>query len=409
MGKIKIAHKSLIKQINTSTILQIIRNNEPISRADISKITGLNRATVSNNVGNLIDMNIIREIGIGESSGGRKPVLLELNPKAFYVIGVDMGTTKVSTALIDIEGEIVKKVVNPFNTNSSYADVLKTIKESILSAMPENEEDIERIIGIGMGIHGLVNHDKGISIYAPAFNWHDIDFKEYFEGEFSVPVIVDNDVRVMALAEKWFGSAKQASNFVCLNIGTGIGAGMFLNGELYRGSSFGAGEIGHINVMNRGPKCNCGNYGCLEVAASGIAIVDRFIEKIKYGEKSIAVDFVNGKLDEIDGAVIYHAALEGDKLAVEVLNETGKYIGLGVAVIVNLLNPEMILIGGGVSNAGKFLFDPIKETVLHKAMSHNARNTFIGPTGLGENCGLIGAATLVLRELFKSPKPNLKS
>ncbi|QIB27036.1 ROK family transcriptional regulator [Caloranaerobacter azorensis] len=404
MTKLNIADKSLIRQINMSAILQVIREKEPISRAEISKLTGLNPATVSNNVSNLIQMKIVREIGSGESSGGRKPVLLELNPKAFYIIGVDMGTTKVITAVTDIEGKIVKKVVMRFPKDRTVKVVIDIIKDSIYKVIEGSNIEVDKILGIGMGVHGLVDCDKGISIYAPAFDWHNIDIKKIFEDEFSVPVNIDNDARVMALGEKWFGRAKNALDFVCLNIGTAIGSGIYLNGELYRGSSFGAGEIGHINIVNRGPRCNCGNYGCLEVMASGPAIVDRFIERINCGEKSKVIDFVDGNLSNITGEIIFKAAIEGDELSKTILNETGRYIGLAVSVIINLLNPEMILIGGGVSKAGEFIFDAIKDTVFQKSMKHNVENTYIGPTGLGENCGVIGAATLILKDIFKAPK-----
>ncbi|MCG8539192.1 MAG: ROK family transcriptional regulator [Clostridia bacterium] len=392
------ADKKLIKKINTISILKIIREKGPISRAHISKLIGLNPATVSSNVFDLLEGKIIKEVGSGESSGGRKPILLELNRGEIYVIGVDMGIKKVTTGLIDIDGNIVNKVTLYYPRENSQERVLRVIKDSIYQVVKGNDDDFNKVIGIGMGIHGIVDIEKGVSVYAPAFSWHNLDVVNDFKNEFNTPVIIDNDVRTMALGEKWFGKAKDSKNFILLNIGNGIGAGIYLNGDLYRGNNFGAGEIGHVSISDRKIKCKCGEYGCFEAIASGTGIATRFIEKLNNGKESSIANKM-GTLD-ITAEKIYQEALEGDGLSIEILKETGKYIGTALSMLINILNPEMILIAGGVSKAWEFIFEDIQEVIARKSINNNLKFLYIGETFLKEDAGIVGAATLVIKDIF---------
>ncbi|WP_432408315.1 ROK family transcriptional regulator [Wukongibacter sp. M2B1] len=392
------ADKKLIKKINTVSILKIIRERGPISRADISKMIGLNPATVSSNVSGLLKRKLIKEVGSGESSGGRKPILLELNSSEIYVIGVDMGIKKVSAGLIDIDGSIIQKVTLQYPEKAKQENVLETIKESIYEVVKKEDDDFNKIIGIGMGIHGIVDIEKGLLSYAPAFDCHDVDIVSIFKNEFKTPVIIDNDVRVMALGEKWFGKAKEAQNFVLLNIGTGIGAGIYLNGKLYRGNNFGAGEIGHVSISDKKIKCKCGEYGCFEAIASGTGIVTRFIEELKQGSSSSILNRID--VFHITSEEIYKEALRGDKLSIQILKETGNYIGAGISMLINILNPEMILIAGGVSKAGKFIFEGVQRAVSKKSINNNLKFLYIGETDLKENAGIVGAATLIIKDIF---------
>lgn len=398
MRNINRADKNLIKKINTVSILKVIRENGPISRADISKIIGLNSATVSNNVSELLNKKIIKETGSGESSGGRRPIFLELNNNRLYIIGVDMGIKKVTTGLIDIDGNIINKVVVLFKEKSSINDIMKIIKKSIYEVIKGYDETLEKVAGIGMGIHGIVDIQKGTLIYAPAFNWHNVEISRVFEEEFKVPIIIENDTRAMALGEKWFGIAKDSQDFILLNIGTGIGAGIYLNDDLYRGNNFGAGEIGHVNMSNEKIICACGKYGCFEALASGVGIVNRFINEIKRGRKSNIIN----KFDILDitSEIIYKEALGGDELSIEILKETGKYIGKAVSMLINTLNPSMILIAGGVSKAEEFIYEEIKKVVTEKCLTNNFKNIYIGQTHLKDNAGVVGAAALIIRDIF---------
>jgi glucokinase-like ROK family protein len=281
---------------------------------------------------------------------------------------------------------------------------MEKITESINIVLNNSEQIMDTIIGIGIGVHGIVDYRKGISVYAPAFDWRDLDIKSIIEGRFNMPVFIDNDVRTMALGERWFGAARSVDNFVFINVGSGIGSGIMINGELYTGKNFSAGEVGHISIADNGPKCNCGNYGCLEVMASGPAIVKRVVSQIKMGKATAITKLVNDDLSKITGEIIHMAAKMGDTVAADALQETGRYIGIAVSSIINILNPELILIGGGVSNAGDFIFKPLIEVAKKKSMKDAGESVGILPAALGENCGVVGAATLVIKDLFQVPK-----
>ncbi|WP_425446629.1 ROK family transcriptional regulator [Dethiothermospora halolimnae] len=397
MKTISKADKKLIKKINTVSILKTIREYGPISRADISKTIGLNPATVSSIVTNLLKNKSIKEVGIGKSSGGRKPVLLELNSDELYVVGVDVGITKVTTGLININGNILNKTTIDFK-DKTVETIFEAIKSSIYEVIKEHDKNFNNVIGIGMGVHGLIDTERGMSIYAPAFNWNNVNIVDTFKKEFNVPVLIDNDARVMALGEKWFGYAKNSKNFVLLNIGTGVGAGVFINDALYRGNNFGAGEVGHIKITDENIKCRCGRYGCLEAMVSGRAIVNRFIKGLEKGRTSSLKDRL--KTSDITSLEIYREALKGDLLSIEVLKETGKYIGIGISTIINTLNPSMILIAGGVSKAGDFIYDEIQNTISKKSMNNNLKNVYIGETKLKDNVGIVGAGSLIIKDIF---------
>lgn len=403
MKPFNVANKSLIKDMNTSVILNLVRERGPISRAEISKLTGLNPATVSSNAAALMELGFVREIGTGASSGGRKPLMLELDPGAYQVVGVDMGTTDVSVGLTDLDGSIRFRLTLPFEDKRAPEEILAVIRRAVREVLDGGGVPADRILGIGMGFHGLVDPVRGVSLFAPAFQWENIPIAEPFSEEFGLPVIMDNDVRVMALGEKWFGKAKEVSNFVFLNIGTGIGSGIYVNGELIRGAHFGAGEIGHNRVTDGGEECFCGKKGCLSTLASGPAIERRARSALRQGETSVLHEWAGGDYGSVTGPLIHRAAMMGDKLSVRLLDESGRHIGRVLSQAINLLNPEMVLIGGGVSNAGEFLFAGMREEIGELAMKNNIEKIYIGPAGLGDECGIVGAATQILRNIFSNP------
>lgn len=400
---INAADRSLTRKINSSVILNIIAEKGPISRADIAKRTGLNPATVSGNVSLLLEDGIVSESGSGESSGGRKPILLSLNCGAYYCIGVDMGISKVECAVINLGGSIVFKTVLRYCAESGAEQILSCTEACIRKAIEGCGIDRKLFLGIGVGVHGLVDSAAGISIYAPAFNWRNLPLKDMIGKKFDLPVFIENDVRAMTLGENRFGAAAGVDDLVLINVGTGVGSGIMIDGELYRGATFGAGEIGHICIADNGPRCNCGNYGCLEAMASGPAIARRVVSQIKTGRSTILTSLIDDDLSNITGEAVYRAACSGDQLSISALEETGRYIGLAVSNIINILNPEMIVIAGGVASAGAYIMNPLIEVARKKSMREAGAKVRIVTSLLGEDCGVIGGGTLVLDGLFRGP------
>jgi glucokinase-like ROK family protein len=389
-----------MKSLNKSTILNVIRLHGPISRAEIAKLTKLTPPTVTNIVGELLESKLVVESELGESTGGRKPILLRINSTAFHVIGVYGGPKRVRAVVATLDGKVVHEVEKKNPPNPTIEQFLDTLKATVHQVIKETNAKRETFLGIGVGMHGLVDPEKGISIFAPNLNLRNIPVKAALEKEFNLPVEIENDVRALALGESWFGQGKGISNFICVNVGTGIGAGIIIDHQLYQGISYTAGEIGHTTIDVNGPRCSCGNYGCLEALAAGPAIARRARQMIRLGKKSVIKDWVNGDLDKITGEMIHRAAQLGDTVAIEVLEDTGRYLGIGIANLINTFNPSRIILSGGVSRAGHFVLDALKETVENRALATPAKAVSIVISELGPNAREIGAFTLLLQKLF---------
>ena len=394
----------LVQEINRSVVLNLIKDKGPLSRAGISRITKLTRSTISSLVSYLIKKNLVKETGLSSSGVGRKGILLKLNPKAYYVVGVDLGTLNTIAVVVDLEGKIMERVEHPTNGKWSKDKVIERLKAVIHEVITASNINIQKIAGIGLAVPGLVDSKKGIMLITPNFGWRNTPLKEMLEKEFHTPIFIDNNNNAMALSEAEFGIARGIRNFICVNVGIGIGSGVVINGELYRGETECTGEIGHTTVDYNGPKCSCGNNGCLEVMAAAPAIARRAVKAIKEGEKTLITELVNSNLDEISAAIVAEAANKGDKLAREIIEKTGEYLGTGIANIINLFNPQMVIIGGGVAQAGDLIFNPLKKTMEKRAFPVPAKVVKIVASSLGRDCTVIGAATLVLRETFKSIK-----
>lgn len=389
-----------MKSLNKSIILNIIRLHGPISRAEIAKLTQLTPPTVTNIASELLEENWIVESERGESSGGRKPILLRLNSEAFHVVGVYAGAKKVRIVAATVDGMVKverEAFVPQTPTEESY---LQMLKEMIQQVMQTTGAAPATFLGIGVGMHGLVDPIQGVSIFAPNIPLRNVPIKEVLEKEFAIPVEVDNDVRALALGESWFGQGQGVRHFVCLNVGTGIGAGIILDGRLYQGAAFTAGEIGHTTIDLHGPKCGCGNYGCLEALASGPAMEARAQVAIAEGELSLLCKSEDDAPSNITGEMIFHAAIEGDPLAVNILKQTGTYLGVGIANLINTFNPSCIILSGGVFRANDFVLEPLRQTVQERALQTPTQSLQIVTSKLGQNAMAIGAFTLLLAKIF---------
>lgn len=388
-----------MKSLNKSAILNVIRLQGPISRAEIAKLTGLTPPTVTNLVGELILANLVAESDLGESTGGRKPILLRINTDAFYVVGVFAGSKRVKAVTATLDGQVLRHVERKYPATPTPEQFLITVADAVEQVMNETNPRKEGL-GIGVGMHGLVDPQEGISIFAPHLNLRNVPVKAYLEQRFNLPVELENDVRALAMGESWFGLGQGLADFVCVYVGTGVGAGIILDHRPYRGVSFTAGEIGHTTIDINGPKCSCGNYGCLETMAGGQALVRRAQQAIRLGRQSLIEALAGDDLEQITGEIIHQAALQGDDVAIEVLADTGRYLGISLANLINLFNPSRIILSGGVSRAGEFLLDPLIEAVNKRALATPAKAISIMISELGPHAMAIGAFTLILHRLF---------
>jgi glucokinase len=312
-----------------------------------------------------------------------------------FRIGVDIGGTNIKIAIVDLKGHIVYSNSVPTRAEMGYEYTVENIKTTIKECLKESRNSIESVIGIGFGLPGQIDSEKGIVKLLPNIpGWVNVPLASIIEKEFNVPVKIDNDVRVATLGELNFGAGKGCKNLVCITVGTGVGSGIVVNGQLVRGASMAAGEIGHLIVeRNGGELCGCGNTGCLEAYASGPSIVKMAYEYIMGGKSTKYKELaVNGPITPY---MVYEAAKQGDAVSKRIFLIVGEYLGIALASVVNLLNPEKIIIGGGVGQAGDLLFDAIRETIKKRALGVSADAVEIVPADLGENAGVIGASLLV--------------
>jgi len=395
-----------MKSLNKSAILNVVRQHGLISRAEIAKLTKLTPPTVTNLVGELIDIKLVVETNLGESTGGRKPILLSINSTAFYVVGVYAGPKKVKGVAATLDGNVMTQIETTYAENSTGEQFLQTLEDvvsKVIKAIKENNTKKEAILGIGVGVQGLVDSEQGVLIFAPHLNLRDIPIKAYLKGKFDLPVEVESDIRAQAVGEGWSGQGKDVPNFILFRVGIGVGAGIILNHELYPGTSYSAGEIGHTVIDINGLKCSCGNYGCLETLVGNMALARRVQQAIRLGKKSILEDMVQGNLELIDGKMLFLAAMKNDQVAMDVLEDTGRYLGIGIANLINTLNPSLIILSGGVFEAADFIMGSLRMTVEKRALAKPAQAVSIAISKLGENAIAIGAFTLLLKKIF-TPK-----
>ncbi len=289
------------------------------------------------------------------------------------IIGIDLGGTKIAGVLCTPSGKVLMDVHVPTEAKKGKKQVIENIKKAIRMLIRSHNVKIN---AIGIGAPGPILYEKGIVIEAPNLpGWKRVHLKEILKKEFKVPVFVDNDANCAALAESWFGAGKFVKHFIYMTISTGIGGGIIIDKKLYRGAIGSAGEVGHMTIETKGPKCGCGNYGCLEALASGSAL------KRKTGLDAISVEL---------------AARQGDKKAKKAIAEIAHYLAIGIADLVNVFNPEMIIIGGGLSNMKELLFTPVKNDFKKYALTLPAKSVRIVRAKLGTKAGMLGAAALCL-------------
>jgi glucokinase len=315
-----------------------------------------------------------------------------------FFVGVDLGGTNIVTGLINEKGEIIKEDRKYTEANRGAEYVIENMVESINQVV--REIGIENTRAIGLGIPGILDIDKGISLLATNLGWENIPVTEKIRQYFpDVPVFIDNDVRVATLGEKYFGAGRDVNNLIMLTIGTGIGAGIIIDGKLYYGSTNSAGEIGHTTIFKDGLYCRCGNRGCLEVYASATGIARRVQNYLKEGHFSAMLDMVNNDVSRITAEIVSKACRRGDPLARMIMEETAELLGISIANYINIINPEMVIIGGGVALASDLLLEPLRKVVKERTLKTASEKVNIVLAKLGDKAGVIGAATLAMVKL----------
>jgi predicted NBD/HSP70 family sugar kinase len=410
----------LVKVHNRALVLRIIQQNDLISRKEISLRTGLTQATITKITNNLLDEELILEKGKDEqiTSFGRKPISLTINKERYNVLSLHIGRFSISGAVCNLAGEIIyreeifKKLLREKDT-ILVRQVINLIKELIRTC----ELHKHSILGIGISAPGTINSEKGIIIDYEGekgsgsevpFDWSNIHLRELVENEFGIPVFADNCSNVSALAEGWFGRGRGINNFVQYSVGVGIGAGVIIDGMLYRGEDDVVAEIGHITVDLHGAKCSCGNIGCLELYASFLNLLQS-VKKKKLHISPIDVDLSDSKIIMEEFQDLFREANEGNKKAEGMIRELGTVLGIGAVSLANTFSPEYIIVSSNDVGASdlEIVVQEIRKVVETRAFSVISHKVKVVQSSLGEHIHLFGGIALVMQDFFNTlPAPK---
>lgn len=395
----EISSAEAIRNLNRQQVFNALRQNDPISRRELVDLVPLSRATVSSIVKEMTESGILQEVGLAASTGGRRPTLLGYQPEAKLAVGITMFDDSIKAVLTDLEGEPVR-----FLERKSSGLYIEELIREMINTVEElcNSIDRRRVLGLGVGLPGVVDVDRGLilehisrgrSIGAP------IQARQMFEDSLGIPSVISNRSRAAVLGEMQIGVAKGYHNVLYLFIGRGIVASIVINGDIFFGPSFSAGEIGHMTVVPEGHLCGCGNYGCLEMYASDSALVARAIAAARSLPESIMRNMTHrGNLQVLSSDDVIKAAQLGDAAAIEALNETGRFLGIALSSAVNLLNPELLILGGPIGcKAGSLLIEPVRQEIERHTLSIPL--SILGMVSGSEETksAAIGAAVLALK------------
>jgi glucokinase-like ROK family protein len=400
------ADQNLVRKYNSAVVLNTIRHRAPLSRAEVAKFTGLNRSTVSQIINSLLESKLVQETVLQSDRVGRPGLLLELNPNCGFAVGIEIGVDFISLVVTDFVANVLWRQRIISDIHDSLDIVLERAFKMTEEALRKGNSLNMRPLGIGLGIPGLVDLIHGELKFAPNLGWKNVPICNLWSRRFNLPIFVDNEAKAAALGEYYFGIARGQNNFIFLNAGVGLGAGIMIDGKLFRGSHGYASEVGHMIMDPQGEVCGCGNRGCWETQAGPRAVIRRFRETLEQGVPSAVLHAANNELDNITFETIANAANQGDDAALIAMHEVGESLGFGIANLVNVFNPQMVILGGELNYASEILLPIIKEVVAVNAMKLENEDLIIAASVHGRDACVMGAAALVLDDILHEPSFN---
>ncbi|MCA9959024.1 MAG: ROK family transcriptional regulator [Anaerolineales bacterium] len=395
-----------MRDMNLALILNTLRVESPLSRVALANITGLNKATVSSMVKELIQNNLVREIGADVSSSdvGRPAINLEPDPEAGYIIGLEIGVDFISIVTVNFAIEVVAR---RFESTARYFNQ-EAILDRVLFLLQESYEQVQKwqrpLFGIGIGVPGLVDVASGTLLFAPNLNWRDLPLRDMIRSKINAPVYLANEANLAALGESYFGAGQESDYLLYVSSGVGLGGGIVLNGRLIEGASGFAGEVGHMTVERDGLECNCGNKGCWETVAGQRALFRRITDALQQGQPSWMAQMIESDPSRMSIPLILEAARKEDAVALKALTETGEWLGIGIASLMNVINPQRVIFGGPLWAVHPYLLPSIRETVAQRAWHWVQNGVQIIPAAYGEDAAVMGAVAIVYRDVLNKPR-----
>lgn len=392
-----------VKAHNLQAILRTLLHQGAVSRVRLAQLTGLSTTTITNLVTELLDQGIVaeddREPNLS-GSVGRPRIPIRLVPSARYAVGVHVGVGDIHVAVTDLFGEVQSHLTMSHALHAPAEEVLDRVTDLIEQTIARTEVDRARIVGLGVGASGLVDPHTGVNVLAPNLNWQNLPIGDILAKCLGLPICVDNNVRTMALAEAMFGAAQEVNTLAFVYARVGVGAGFVMEGNIYRGSRAGAGEIGHTTIIPvDGAPCRCGNTGCLETLVSESRIL-RLAQDLaaRYPESILASKLSDASQPPIEQ--VFEAARAGDKETQAMLRERSHYMGIALANLVNSINPDMIIMGGLFATGHDVLLPSVEETMRQRSFANLGDSVVLRVTTFGRKVGMIGAAALALDAFF---------
>lgn len=393
--------QALVREINLAVIMDRLREQAPLSRAALAELTGLNKTTVSSLVTELIEKQFVHEVGYDTSRIGRPAVLIELNPDAGFIVGVEIGVDFVSVLCTDFSAEVIGSHIEEVQRGAGQQAVIDRVIALLNRMITEQQATHGMPLGIAVGVPGLVDSTSGTLLFAPNLKWRDVPLSAILRGHFPhIPLLVDNEANLAALGESYFGVAKGYSEVLYISAGMGLGGAIVRNDLLFKGRTGYAGEFGHMTVEPDGERCNCGNYGCWETLVSQRALSRRVEESLAAGAESLL------RMDEAVSLTvqsIVDAAALGDRVALDALEETGRYLGIGIASLVNALNPDLVVFGGILSAAFDYLEPAMERELQQRALAWSRKGVDVVLARHGFNACVMGGVAAVYQTVIAHP------
>jgi glucokinase-like ROK family protein len=396
--------QALIRQINLSAILYHLREHAPISRAALAEITGLNKSTVSSLVGELIEDQFVREVGLESGAVGRRAMLLRLNPAAGCIVSGEIGVDFISVIIADFAAEIIWRRQIKINPAMGQDAIVEQAVSLLRQAVEQGSSSCHTLLGVAVGVPGLVDQETGMLLFAPNLGWRDVPVRRVLQQAFDAPVFVDNEANLAALGEHYFGAAQGYEEVLYISAGVGLGGGVVHDGQLCRGVTGVAGELGHMTMDPDGELCNCGNRGCWETLVSQQVLFRRIKEAIDSGHASQLSEAVNGDYTRLTVPLIVDAACANDPVALSTLACMGRDLGIGMASLVNALNPELVVFGGILSLAWDYMLPAVMEEMQNRALRWNREAARVVLARHRFDACVMGGVAQVFQDILSEPR-----
>ena len=385
-----------VKNFNKHAVLDLIRFTPGgISRAELAQRMDLSRAAMTAIVNDLIDTDVVRETESRSSQSGRPPISLEVNATRGRVAGIDMGASHLTVALADFSAQVIDEIEIAFDVAQGPEPSIAQAESLLFELLEKNDLRLDQIHAIGLGVPGPIVSEAGLVVAPPIMpGWDGYPIRKTLENKWGRPVSLNNDAELGVLGEWAYGAGRGENDLAFIKVGSGIGAGLLFNGQIYHGATGSAGEIGHLTIDENGPLCDCGNTGCLEALSGGKALARQAREAVTKGQRTLLANM--GPVEELTARDVAAAARRGDLVSQQIIARAGTYLGIAIAGMVNIFNPRMVIVGGGVSQMGDLLLQPIRDAVHRRSLPAAAQTVKINTAVLRRRSSSMGAVVQAL-------------